>query len=162
MKLSGTTRYLVGAWAVMVAGELVYQVLNAIGLVIEPAALKQAAREAAKARGEDVSEALITVSTYTSIVMMSLFQLLIIVLLAFALHAVAHRQKWADTARRLLSVFAIYFAIRAVLVVLAPAAVAGANQLPVAFAAVTGAMQIIVGVAGVCGLVYATRSTKDR
>lgn len=152
-----TMRYLVGAWSVMLLGEFAHQLLNAIGLVLDPATLKQAAADAAKARGEEVSDALITVSTYVSITMMSLFQLLIIVLLVVALRAVAGRKKWSDTARRLLTVFSIFFIIRTALVMLAPTAVSGATQLPLAFAAALGITQIIVGVAGACGLFYASR-----
>ncbi|WP_165164631.1 hypothetical protein [Corynebacterium qintianiae] len=150
-------RYLLGCWAVMVFGELVHQLVNAVGLVIEPSALKQAAADAAWERGEDVSDALITVSTYTSIAMMTLFQLAIIALLAFALGAVARRKKWAETAKRLFTVFSVFFVLRTIFVVLAPSAVAGASQLPVAFVAVLGIIQIVVGVAGGCGLIYASR-----
>ena len=83
--------------------------------------------DAARNRGQEVSDMMLTMSTYTSIAIMTLFQLLIMVLLAFSLRAVARGQKWADAARRLLTVFSIFFVIRTLLVVIAPAAVAGAK-----------------------------------
>lgn len=150
-------RYLLGSWSVMVFGELVHQLTNSVGLILDPSALRQAAADAARNRGQEVSDMMLTMSTYTSIAIMTLFQLLIMVLLAFALRAVARGQKWADAARRLLTVFSIFFVIRTLLVVIAPAAVAGATQLPVGFTAVLGVVQIIIGVAAACGLIYASR-----
>ncbi|AWB83289.1 hypothetical protein [Corynebacterium liangguodongii] len=153
--------YLLGSWAVMIAGELAFQVVNAIGLAADPSALRQAAGEVARSRGQEVSAEMIALSTYTSIAMMAVFQLLIIALLAVALRAVAGRWSWARGAKRLLSVFSVYFAIRAGLVVVAPSAVAAATSLPVAVPAVLGAAQIIVGVAAVCALIYASREEVD-
>ncbi|MCT2287984.1 hypothetical protein M3F30_05275 [Corynebacterium sanguinis] len=152
-----TMRYLVGSWSVMLLGELAHQLTNSIGLILDPSILRQAAAEAARNRDQEVSDAMLTVSTYTSIAVMTLFQLLIISLLAFALRAVARGHKWADAARRLLTVFSIFFVIRTLLVVIAPAAVAGATQLPLGFTAALGIAQIIVGVAAACALIYASR-----
>lgn len=148
-------RYLLGAWAVMVFTELAHQVLNAIAHVADPSALKQAAREAARARGQEVSDDLISLSAYTSIAMMTLVQVGIIALLAVALRAVSQRKKWATGARQLLTVFSVFFAIRLVVVMLAPSAASA--QLPIALASVLGVAQIVVGVAAACGLVYASR-----
>ena len=50
-----TMRYLLGSWSVMVFGELVHQLTNSVGLILDPSALRQAAADAARNRGQELS-----------------------------------------------------------------------------------------------------------
>lgn len=147
-------RYMLTCWVVMIVGELLHQILTVISTVLDPAALKESARAAAKARGEDLTDAMMSLGLIGSVVFMALLQLAVIALFAVALHALAKQRKWAPNARRLLQIFAIFFALRALtLFVTQPAS----SSIPVAFYAFDGIIQIMLAVAGVLGVFYASQ-----
>ncbi len=147
-------RYMLACWVVMIAGELLHQILTVIAVVLDPAALKESARAAAKARGEDLTDAVMSLGIIGSVVFMALIQLAVVALFAVALNALAKQRKWAPSARRLLQIFSIFFALRAVSLFLVRP---GSSAIPVAFYACDGIIQIILAVAGVLGVFYASQ-----
>lgn len=142
------------SWVIMIAGELLHQILTMAAIVIDPSELVAAAKQAAKTRGEEVSESVVSASMWGSMAIAALIQLAIIALFAVALVALRKQKKWAPTARRLLQVFSIFFAARVLAVfVTRPAS----STVPLAFYALDGVVQIIIGVAGALGLFYASQ-----
>lgn len=149
--LPETVRYLVLCLTVMLGAELAHLIVSTASVLVDPSALRESAREAAKASGEDVSDAMLNASVYGSVLMLVLFQLLIVGLLAFAVRAVARRSSWASNAMRLLQFFSVFFALRMItLFLMRP----DSATVPVALYAVDGVLQIAVGAAGVCALFY--------
>lgn len=144
-------RYMLLSFAVMIGGELLHQLLVVISAALDPAPLREQAREQAKAAGEEISDTMINVGIYGSIAVMALIQLLVILLFVFALRAVRRQAKWAPNARRLLQIFGVFFALRMLtLFMMSPASA----SVPVALYGADGVVQIILGVAGVLGIVY--------
>ena len=153
-KMPEAVRFMLLSWAIMIAGELLHQILTIAAIAIDPSELVVAAKQAAKAKGEEVSESVVSASMWGSIAVAALIQLAIIALFVAALVALQKQKKWAPTARRLLQVFSIFFAIRVLAVfVTRPAS----SAVPLAFYAVDGVVQIIIGVAGALGLFYASQ-----
>ncbi|UIZ92384.1 hypothetical protein JZY91_00775 [Corynebacterium sp. CNCTC7651] len=147
-------RYMLVCWAVMIAGELLHQILTVVSVVIDPAPLKESARAAAKARGQELTDAMISTGVWGSVTVMALIQLVFLGLFTAALVAISQRRKWAPNARRILQIFSIFFALRALtLFMMRPASTA----VPVAFYAFDGVIQIILAVAGVLGLFYSSQ-----
>lgn len=142
------------SWAVMIAGELLHQILTVVAIVIDPSELIAAAKQAAKTKGEEVPESVVSASMWGSIAIAALIQLAIIALFVTALVALQKQKKWAPTARRLLQVFSVFFAVRVLAVFVAKPA---ASAVPLAFYAFDGVVQIIIGVAGALGLFYASQ-----
>lgn len=144
-------RYMLLSFAVMIGGELLHQLLVVISAALDPAPLREQAREQAKAAGEEISDTMVNVGIYGSIAVMALIQLLVILLFVFALRAVRRQAKWAPNARRLLQIFGVFFALRMLtLFMMSPASA----SVPVALYGADGVVQIILGVAGVLGIVY--------
>lgn len=144
-----SVRLMLASWAIMIAGELLHQALTVIAVAIDPSPLREAAKM--RAKGEELTDAALNTGVYASVVVMALIQLTFVLLLAMALRAIKNKASWSLNARRLLQVFAGYFAIRVLALF---ATVPSASTLPVAFYGVDGAIQIILGVAGICGIVY--------
>ena len=105
-------RLMLACWAVMIGGELIHQILTVVMTVLDPAPLRESAKEAAK--GQELSDAMLNLGIYGSVVLMALIQLLILAGFVVALRMVANRGKRAAAARRLLQIFATYFALRMV------------------------------------------------
>ncbi|OIR44063.1 hypothetical protein BJP07_05985 [Corynebacterium sp. NML130628] len=138
----------------MILGELLHQILSVVVTALDPAALREAAKQAAKNQPEVIPDNMMQASMYATIVMMALLQLGIIVVFFLALRSVQRRGKWILNATRVLQVFSVFFALRMLtLFLMTPAA----TKVPVALFAVDGAAQIVVGVAGLLGLFYASR-----
>lgn len=149
-----SVRFMLACWAVMLGGELLHQILTVVVTVLDPAALRASAKEAASGRGEELSDAMLNVGIYGSVVLMALIQLIILGVFTFALRTLAKRGKWAGNARRLLQFFGAFFAIRMLtLFAMTPAS----STVPVALFAADGIIQILLGVAGALGLFYSTR-----
>lgn len=147
-------RFMLGCWAVMILGELLHQILTVISVIIDPSALKESARQAAKARGEEIADAAMNAGVWSSVFNMAAIQLLIIGLFAAALIALQNQKRWAPSARRLLQVFSIFFVIRGLtLFVMRPVSTA----VPIAFYAFDGVIQIILAVAAGLGVFYASQ-----
>lgn len=145
--------YLIGIWTFMVGAELLHQILSVIMSLVDPSALKAAARETAE-QSPEVPEAAFTLSVYFSIGIMALITLAIVGLLVWMLVLFAKQHKWAGYARRLLSIFSLFFALRMLLVFLSTPAASG---VPVWVFAVDGMVQIALGVAGILGLIFANK-----
>lgn len=146
-------RLMVRCWAVMLIGELIHQILTVVFSFADPAPLREAAKEQAKASGDEVSDGLLNMGVYGAIVFMGLIQLAVLLLFVFALRAVKTQGSWAANARRLLQIFAVFFAIRMLtLFMMQPTSTA----IPVVFYGIDGVVQIILGVAGILGIVYST------
>lgn len=144
-------RYMLSCFAVMISGELLHQILVVVSAVLDPAPLREQAKQQAKAAGEQASDALVNTGVYGAIAVMALIQLGFILLLAVALRALKQRKSWAANARRLLQVFGVFFGVRVLTLFMM---VPDASSLPVAFYAFDGIIQIVLGVAGVLGVVY--------
>lgn len=152
--LPETVRFMLMCWAVMIGGELLHQILTVVSTVLDPSALKESAKAAAKAQGQEIGDAALTAGVYSSVAVMALIQLVFLGVLTAALVALAKQKKWAHNARRLLQVFSIFFAFRALaLFAMRPASTA----IPLAFYAFDGIIQIILAVAGVLGMFYASQ-----
>lgn len=147
-------RYMLVCWAVMIAGELLHQILTVISVVMDPAPLKEAAKQAAKGQSGTLSDSAMNAGMWGSVVVAAFIQLAILGTLAAALSAISSQKKWGPGARRLLQVFAVFFALRAgALFFMHPST----STVPVAFFACDGVIQIIVGVAGVMGVFYSSQ-----
>ena len=152
-----TVRYMLACWAFMIGGELLHQALAVVSLLMDPAELIASAKEASKQTGAmsgAMSEGLMNVAMWGSVALMALIQLSVLALFAFALASISRQRKMAGTARRLLMVFSVFFALRALMVfAMRPAS----TTVPLAFYAFDGVIQIMLGVAGTLGLFYASQ-----
>ncbi|WIM68019.1 hypothetical protein QP027_01055 [Corynebacterium breve] len=148
-----TVRYLVWVWTFAVAGEAIHQILTIVAALVDPAALRASAKEAAK-DNEMVTDSVLNLSVYLSIAFMASITLVIIGILVWMLVVFAKRQKWAGYARRLLFLFSIFFSIRLLTVFLTTT---GGSSVPVALILVDGIIQIAVGVAAACGMYFASQ-----
>ena len=152
-----TVRYMLACWAFMIGGELLHQALAVVSLLMDPAELIASAKEASKQTGAmsgAMSEGLMNVAMWGSVALMALIQLSVLALFAFALASISRQRKMAGTARRLLMVFSVFFALRALMVfAMRPAS----TTVPLAFYAFDGVIQIMLGVAGALGLFYASQ-----
>ncbi|WP_070463762.1 hypothetical protein [Corynebacterium sp. HMSC29G08] len=152
-----TVRYMLACWAFMIGGELLHQALAVVSLLMDPAELIASAKEASKQTGAmsgAMSEGLMNVAVWGSVALMALIQLSVLALFAFALASISRQRKMAGTARRLLMVFSVFFALRALMVfAMRPAS----TTVPLAFYAFDGVIQIMLGVAGALGLFYASQ-----
>lgn len=147
-------RYMLACWAVMIAGELLHQLLTVISVVIDPAPLKESAKQATKGQGDALSDATLNAGMWATVVVAGLIQLAIIGVFAAGLSAVSSQKKWAPGARRMLQLFAVFFAIRAAALYVA---LPSSTAVPVAFFAADGIIQIILAVAGVLGVIYSSQ-----
>ena len=152
-----TVRYMLACWAFMIGGELLHQALAVVSLLMDPAELIASAKQASKQTGAmsgAMSEGLMNVAMWGSVALMALIQLSVLALFAFALASISRQRKMAGTARRLLMVFSVFFALRALMVfAMRPAS----TTVPLAFYAFDGVIQIMLGVAGALGLFYASQ-----
>ncbi|OFT71800.1 hypothetical protein HMPREF3145_02605 [Corynebacterium sp. HMSC05C01] len=140
-------------WAVMIAGELIHQILSVVFAFVDPSALRDAAKQQAKQRGEEISDGLINMGVYGSLILMTLIQLGVLLLFVFALRAVRNKSSQAGNAYRLLQIFGVFFALRMItLFMMQPASTA----IPVVLYGIDGVVQIILGVAGILGIIYST------
>lgn len=147
-------RYMLACWAVMIAAELLHQLLTVISVVIDPAPLKESAKQAAKGQGDVLSDTTLNAGMWATVVVAALIQLAIIGVFAAGLSAVSSQKKWAPRARRMLQIFAVFFAIRAAALYVA---LPTSTAIPVVFFAVDGIIQIVVAVAGVLGVIYSSQ-----
>lgn len=150
-----TVRYLLSAWLVMVAGELLHQLLTIVMLVLDPSALRQAAKEANESMSQDVPAEQVDTAVWLSVGIMGLLTLAIVVGLAVALNAVVKQKSWAEGARGMLMAFSVFFALRVVVVFMST--VQSGTGVPTAVIAADGILQILIGVAAVCALVFASQ-----
>lgn len=147
-------RYMLACWAVMIAAELLHQLLTVISVVIDPAPLKESAKQAAKGQGDALSDTTVNAGMWATVVVAALIQLAIIGVFAAGLSAVSSQKKWAPRARRMLQIFAVFFAIRAAALYVA---LPTSTAIPVVFFAADGIIQIVVAVAGVLGVIYSSQ-----
>lgn len=147
-------RYLLVTWVVMIGAELLHQLFSIAMPLLDPSALFESAREASKGMPQEVSEGQVKLVAYTSISIMALLSLLIVALLGLALRAVAAQKKWANSARTLLMVFSVFFALRMLTVFLINPA---GMDVPTAVIGADGVLQIAAGVAAICALIFANQ-----
>lgn len=149
-----SVRFMLQCWAVMIGGELLHQLLTVASVVIDPSALKESAKQAAKAQGEDVSDAAMNAGMWGTVIVAALIQLAVLVAFVVALNAVNKQKKWSPGAVRLLQIFAIFFALRALALFMMHPSSSG---VPVALSAFDGAIQIMLAVAGGMGVFYSSQ-----
>ncbi|MEX3504142.1 hypothetical protein [Corynebacterium sp. LK2510] len=150
-KLPEAVRLMVLTLSAMLTAELIHQFLTAAAVLIDPSALRESARDAARGSAEQISDAMITMTVYSSVALMLVFQVAVVGLLAFAVRAVARQSAWSSRALRLLQFFALFFSLRMLaLFIMTP----DSATVPVALYAVDGVVQILAGVAGVVAFLY--------
>lgn len=155
MKAPENVQLTVRLWAAAAFGQLLYLVLNVVSVLVDPAPLIAAAREAAEAQdSEQITEDVIVGSAYSSLALLTLLQLLVLGLLVWGVRAIHRRAKHAPNARRLWYVFTFYFVLQAITTfALQPVGDATAQTLFL----ISGSVQILTGVAAVVGFVFARR-----
>ncbi|WP_257202868.1 hypothetical protein [Corynebacterium cystitidis] len=145
--------YLIWIWSFMVGAELLHQLLSITMSLLDPTALKAAARQTAE-ENQDVPQVVLNASVYLSIGFMALVTIVIVGLLVWMLVLFAKQHKWSGYARRLLSIFSLFFAFRVLLVFLSTPA---ASDVPLWLVACDGLVQIALGVAGILGVFFANK-----
>lgn len=147
-------RFMLGCWAAMIFGELVHQILQIVGIVLDPAPLREASREAARGQEGALSESVVDAAMWSSVAIMALIQLAILAMFTAALMALNKQKRWAPNARRLLQIFSIFFGLRGLaLFMMRPTSTA----IPMALYGFDGVVQILVAVAGGLGVFYASQ-----
>lgn len=147
-----TLQQVLQLWSVMVGLELLHQILNVIMGLMDPAAMRAAARQQGAAEG--LSDAMINSTVTIATLMVGLLNVIIIGILAWMILAVYKRSKRMPTAFMLLIFFTFFFVFRALLVFLA----SPANDVPLALFAVDGSIQILIAVAGVIAYLLSRQS----
>lgn len=146
---------MVWAWLAMLALEGVHQVLNVVLSSLNLEALRATMRTAIKDQGQQVSDAMLRLATYGSIVLSASVACAIIVLLAIMLRLLSSGSKHSATARRMMFIFSVYFGLRVFLVFVShPAA---GSDAPDWLYAIDGMVQIAAGVAAVMGLLFSVQ-----
>ncbi|AIG63597.1 hypothetical protein CATYP_01655 [Corynebacterium atypicum] len=153
-----TVRYLVWSWWLIVAGEILHQVLSVAIVVADPSALRAAAKEtlagAQAAEGAEVSQAMLDLAVYASAGFSALVGIVIQGILLWCTMMVAKRHRWSAGSRRMLLFFSIYLVIRALAVF---GLGAGASAAPLWLIGVDGALQVVTGVAAGVALAFVAR-----
>ncbi len=147
--------YAMGVWAVALGAEVVHQILQVIlGILNRDVMVAQMSK---LLRDEDptaYSDGLVRLSAYLSIGFSALVAFVILGVLAWMLTLFRAKHKWAGTARRLLFIFGLYYALRVVFVfVTSPAG----SDAPDWLFAIDGMIQIVAGVAGGLGVYFGSR-----
>lgn len=142
-------------WVALVLIEAVLTLVNAAGLLADPAPLRQAAKEAV---AQDMPDTIVQASLLASVALGALLQLTIAGVLGWLTWMVGTGHRWASGARRALVVFSIYFALRGGLRFFVGAAAIGPTWL----VATVGTLEVISGVFGVVSAVFLGRKeTRD-
>lgn len=136
-------------WSVMVALELAHQILSVIMALIDPTAMRAAAREQSAAEG--LSDAMVNSTVTVATLLVGLLNLGIIAVLAWMIMSVSKKGKKMPTAFLLLTIFTFFFIFRALLLFLA----SPNNDVPLALYAIDGSIQILLAVAGVIAYLLA-------
>lgn len=136
-------------WSVMVALELVHQILNVIMGLLDPAAMRAAAKNQGAA--ENMSDAMINSTVTVATLLVGLLNIIIVGVLAWMIVIVSRKGKRMPTAFMLLIVFTFFFVFRALLIFLA----SPNNDVPLALYAIDGSIQILMAVAGVIAYLLA-------
>lgn len=153
--LPESVRLLVLLWLGALIGEVIHQILNVVMSFLDPSALVAAAREAVENSGaEEVTDELINTGVTSAVLIMGLTGILIMGLLAGTVWLIYRRSRHAPMARRLLLVFGVYFALRALLMFMASP---GGSDVPLALYLVDGSLQILIGVTAVLALIFGSR-----
>lgn len=148
---SETLQQVLTLWAVMVGLELVHQIFNVLIGLLDPSALRAAARQQSAAEG--LSDAVVNATATAAVLLMGLLNLAIIGVLTWMIFAVKNRSKRAPTAYMLLMIFSFFFAFRALLVFMA----SPSGDVPVALYAIDGSIQILTAVVGIIAYLLARK-----
>lgn len=146
-----TVRQMLILWSAMVGLELLHQILNVVMALLDPTAMRAAARSQDAAEG--VSDAVVNASVTAATLLVGLLNLIIVGVLAWMILIVNKRGKRLPTALMLLMIFSLFFAIRALFLFLA----SPTSDVPLALFAVDGSVQILAAVAGVLAYLLARR-----
>lgn len=146
-----TVRQMLILWSAMVGLELLHQILNVVMTLLDPTAMRAAARSQDAAEG--VSDAVVNASVTAATLLVGLLNLIIVGVLAWMILIVNKRGKRLPTALMLLMIFSLFFAIRALFLFFA----SPTSDVPLALFAVDGSVQILAAVAGVLAYLLARR-----
>lgn len=152
-----SVRYLVTTWRIIVALEILHQLLNVALVIADPSALRAAAKEALGSNGGpgiEAPQAMLDLAVYGSAVFSALVGIAIQAGLLVATFLISRRKRAAGGARRLLLFFGIYLVIRGLAVFTLGY---GGTAAPVALVAGDGALQLLSGVAAAAALVFGGR-----
>lgn len=147
-------------WAFVVAlvAETIHQVLNMVMSFINRDFAEATLADTLKDTNTEASEQLISVAYTGSVLLMGGIALGILVLLGWLVRQHHLGTKRAATARRILQYFAIYFGLRAFLLL---AAQPEFSDIPIAMFVADGIVQIIVATAAILGMTYSLRPEKS-
>lgn len=146
-----TVRLVLLLFSVAVAGEILHQILNITMGLMDPSALIATARDQMSAeQAAEISEGQLRGSVIASILLAGGMGIAIMGGLAVMVVLIHRRSKYANLARRMLTLFGFYFGFRILMLFVASP---GGSDIPVAMYLVDGSVQILVGVAAVLGLI---------
>ncbi|BAC17264.1 hypothetical protein [Corynebacterium efficiens] len=146
-----TVRQMLILWSAMVGLELLHQILNVVMGLLDPTAMRAAARRQDAAEG--VSDVVLNASVTAATLLVGLLNMIIVGVLAWMILIVNKRGKRLPTALMLLMIFSLFFALRALFLFLA----SPTGDVPIALFAVDGSIQILAAVAGVLAYLLARR-----
>ena len=151
-----SVRLYVWLWMFALVVELIHQILNISMALWDPSELQALAARSIEESGQAISDGLLNIGVYGSIVVMGLISLLLLGLLATMLYLANRQHKRAGLARRMLFFFGLYFAFRLVLIF----GTSGnpLSEVPEAFYLIDGNLQVLVGVAAVLTLIFGGRN----
>lgn len=144
----------IGVWLVAFILELVHQVLQVITTIVDPADLLYAARQQQEESGAPVTDDVVGLATYGSIIGLGVINLIFVVILLVGLRFYAVQHKLAGSARSLLMIFSIFFAFRGLL---AFGSIPAGTNVPDWLLLLDGSLQIIIAVAAVLAVVFSSR-----
>ena len=109
--------YAMGVWAVALGAEVVHQILQVIlGILNRDVMVAQMSKFLRDEDPTAYSDGLVRLSAYLSIGFSAFVAFVILGVLAWMLTLFRAKHKWAGTARRLLFIFGLYYALRVVFV----------------------------------------------
>lgn len=146
------------AFAITLIAEAIHQVLNMVMSFINRDVAEATLAETFQDANTEASEQLISAAYTGSVLLMGGVALGILALLGWLVRQHHLGTKRAATARKVLQYFAVYFGLRAFLLL---AAQPEFNDIPIAMFVVDGIVQIIVATAAILGLTYSVRPEKS-
>lgn len=147
-------------WAFVVAlvAEAIHQVLNMVMSFLNRTVAEATLADTLKEANTEASPQLVSAAYTGSVLLMGGTALGILILLGWLVRQHHLGTKRAATARKVLQYFAVYFGLRAFLLL---AAQPEFNDIPIAMFVVDGIVQIIVATAAILGLTYSVRPEKS-
>ncbi|QGU02949.1 hypothetical protein CKALI_10490 [Corynebacterium kalinowskii] len=138
-------------WLWVVAGEMLHQVFNIIGGLLNTGELRSVARETmSEEQLKMLSEQQLTIIAGASVVFAGFIAMAVMGIVAWTARSFWKGQKGAENSRRFLTFFAAFFAMRGLFVF----ELATTGSVPLALALVDGITQLLVAVLAVLAALF--------